>query len=203
MQTTSLRLLNDARYESFCDYDKMVLSTLLEAPPGWPDLGSYLRELASRLTALHNPHGHRLLYQSLRLGPRPLRIFPAVRIPSFRRSFTPLPRQSRVTASASARDKMPYGVAIAGRYVSTAVGRYVCTATASTPATCIPGMDFLGVLHPAAGQHDRGTHGEGTLSFGAPGMLTTPALPAELSVRPETRPAGAVSVLFLARHTAL
>ena len=26
---------------------------------------------------------------------------------------------------------------------------------------------------------------EGTLSFGAPGMLTTPALPAELSVRPE------------------
>jgi hypothetical protein len=68
MQTTALRLLNDPRYELLCDYDRMVLSTLIETPPGWPDLGSFLAELAARLTALHNPHGHRLLYQSLRLG---------------------------------------------------------------------------------------------------------------------------------------
>jgi hypothetical protein len=67
-QTTALRLSNDARYELFCDYDKMVLTMLIEAPPGWPDLGSFLTELASHLDALHNPHGHRLLYQSLRPG---------------------------------------------------------------------------------------------------------------------------------------
>jgi hypothetical protein len=30
-----------------------------------------------------------------------------------------------------------------------------------------------------------GRTAEGTLSFGAPGVLTAPALPAELSVRPE------------------
>ena len=36
--------------------------------PGWPDLASFLTELTSRLSALHNPHGHRLLYQSLRQG---------------------------------------------------------------------------------------------------------------------------------------
>ena len=68
MQTTALRLLNDPRYEALCDYDEMVLSQLLETPPGWSDLASFLTELASRLNALHNPHGHRLLYQSLRQG---------------------------------------------------------------------------------------------------------------------------------------
>ena len=68
MQTTALRLLNDSRYETACDYDQMVLSTLIETPPGWPDLTSFLTELTSHLGALHNPHGHRLLYQSLRQG---------------------------------------------------------------------------------------------------------------------------------------
>ena len=68
MQTTALRLMNDRRYELFCDYDRMVLSALLEPPAGWPDLNSFLRELTTHLEALHNPHGHRVLYQSLRRG---------------------------------------------------------------------------------------------------------------------------------------
>ena len=68
MQTTALRLLNDPRYEAFCDYDQMVLSQILETPAGWSDLASFLTEVTSRLNALHNPHGHPLLYQSLRQG---------------------------------------------------------------------------------------------------------------------------------------
>ena len=68
MQTTALRLLNDPRYEAFCDYDQMVLSQILETPAGWSDLASFLTEVTSRLNALHNPHGHPLLYQSLRHG---------------------------------------------------------------------------------------------------------------------------------------
>ena len=38
MQATALRLMNDPRYEALCDYDKMVLSQVLETPPGWSDL---------------------------------------------------------------------------------------------------------------------------------------------------------------------
>src|SRR5262249_50343788 len=68
MQATALRLLNDSRYQGLCDYDRMVFATRLEAPPGWADLESYLLELTARLDLLHNPHGHRLLYQSLRGG---------------------------------------------------------------------------------------------------------------------------------------
>src|SRR5208283_1808992 len=49
MQATALRLLNDSRYELLCDYDRMVLSMPIEAPPGWADLDSFLTELASRL----------------------------------------------------------------------------------------------------------------------------------------------------------
>ncbi|HEY2402008.1 MAG TPA: tetratricopeptide repeat protein, partial [Steroidobacteraceae bacterium] len=68
MQTTALRLLNDPRYELLCDYRKMVAPMFLEAPPGWPDLNRFLVELTVSLNALHSPHGHRPLYQSLRQG---------------------------------------------------------------------------------------------------------------------------------------
>src|SRR5438445_13080517 len=46
----------------------MVQAQALRTPPGWSGLPSFLTELASRLSALHNPHGHRPLYQSLRQG---------------------------------------------------------------------------------------------------------------------------------------
>ena len=68
MQSTALRLLDDPRYELLCDYDRMVSAQPLETPAGWSDRTAFLADLASRLGALHNPHGHRLLYQSLREG---------------------------------------------------------------------------------------------------------------------------------------
>ncbi|HTV86095.1 MAG TPA: tetratricopeptide repeat protein [Dyella sp.] len=68
LQTTAWRLLGDGRYEAFCDYAKLVRAYRLQAPAPWTDLASFLADLKQSLERLHNPHGHPLLFQSLRHG---------------------------------------------------------------------------------------------------------------------------------------
>jgi tetratricopeptide (TPR) repeat protein len=68
LQTTAWRLLGDTRYDAFCDYAQLVRPYLLQAPSPWPDLPSFLNDLKQSLERLHNPHGHPLLFQSLRHG---------------------------------------------------------------------------------------------------------------------------------------
>jgi tetratricopeptide (TPR) repeat protein len=68
LQTTAWRLLNDERYGQLCDYSKLVLPLQLETPPPWPDMASFLAELRVSLNRLHDPQGHALLFQSLRHG---------------------------------------------------------------------------------------------------------------------------------------
>jgi tetratricopeptide (TPR) repeat protein len=64
---TAWRLLGDARYAKLYDYDTLVGVETLDTPPGWPDLGSYLAELAS---ALHGAHRYRThpFQQSIKQG---------------------------------------------------------------------------------------------------------------------------------------
>ena len=68
LQTTAWRLLGDTRYDALCDYPQLVRPYLLQAPSSWPDLSSFLNDLKQSLERLHNPHGHPLLFQSLRHG---------------------------------------------------------------------------------------------------------------------------------------
>jgi tetratricopeptide (TPR) repeat protein len=68
LQTTAWRLLGDARYNAFCDYTQLVRPYVLQAPSPWRDLPSFLDDLKQSLERLHNPHGHPLLFQSLRHG---------------------------------------------------------------------------------------------------------------------------------------
>ena len=186
MQTTALRLLNDPRYEMVCDYDTMVLSQVLEAPPGWSDLGSFLTDLTARLNALHNPHGHRLLYQSLRLGTETTQdlsrstdpviqaLFHAFAAPIARYrdhigpGEDPLRRRNR----GASRFNGSWSVRLhrAGYHTS-----HVHPRGWISSACYIQLPDSMRAGHTA----------EGILSFGAPGMITVPVLDAELSVRPE------------------
>jgi tetratricopeptide (TPR) repeat protein len=186
MQTTALRLSRDPRYESFCDYDKMVQSSFLEVPPGWPDLNSFLTELTSHLNALHNPHGHRLLYQSLRQGtettqdlsrsPDPViqALFHTFAAPIARyrdyigQGDDPLRRRNR----GASRFNGSWSVRLhSGGYHTS----HVHPRGWISSACYIQLPDSIRSGHTAAG----------TLSFGAPGMLTTPSLEAQFSVRPE------------------
>ncbi|WP_158544915.1 tetratricopeptide repeat protein [Dyella monticola] len=68
LQTTAWRLLGDERYSVLCDYPQLVRAQTLQAPPQWSDLHAYLADLRRSLERLHNPHGHPLLFQSLREG---------------------------------------------------------------------------------------------------------------------------------------
>jgi predicted Zn-dependent protease len=186
MQTTALRLLNDPRYEAMCDFDKMVLSQFLETPPGWSDLASFLTDLTSRLDALHNPHGHRLLYQSLRQGtettqdlsrsqdPAIQALFHAFAAPIARyrdhigQGEDPLRRRNR----GASRYNGSWSVRLHSEGFHTS---HVHPRGWISSACYIQLPDSMRA----------GRTAEGILSFGAPGMITTPSLDAELLVRPE------------------
>jgi tetratricopeptide (TPR) repeat protein len=183
IQATALRLLNDPRYELFCDYPKMVWSSYLEVPPGWPDLDSFLRELTASLVALHSPHGHRPLYQSLRQGTETTQDLSRSQDPVIQalfRSFAapiaryreyigqggdPLRRRNR----GAARFNGSWSVRLhSGGYHTTHVH----------PRGWISSACYIQLPDSMPGT-------EGVLTFGAPGVLTTPTLGAEYSVRPE------------------
>ena len=186
MQTTALRLLKDSRYEELCDYDKMVLSTSLETPAGWPDLSSFLTELTSRLNALHNPHGHRLLYQSLRQGTETTQDLSRSQDPVIQALFNvfaaPIARyREHIGQGEDALRRRNRG---ASRYNGSWSVRLHCAGYHTShvhPRGWISSACYIQLPDSMRAGHT----GEGSLSFGAPGMITTPSLPAELSVRPE------------------
>ena len=186
MQTTALRLLNDSRYEEMCDYDKMVLSTSLETPAGWPDLSSFLTELTSRLNALHNPHGHRLLYQSLRQGTETTQDLSRSQDPVIQALFNvfaaPIARyREHIGQGEDALRRRNRG---ASRYNGSWSVRLHSAGYHTShvhPRGWISSACYIQLPDSMRAGHT----GEGSLSFGAPGMITTPSLPAELSVRPE------------------
>jgi tetratricopeptide (TPR) repeat protein len=186
MQTTALRLLNDPRYQAMCDYDKLVQSQLLEAPPGWPDLSSFLVDLTSRLNALHNPHGHRLLYQSLRQGTETTQDLSRSQDPVIQALF-------HVFAAPIARYRDHIGQ---GEDALRRRNRGASRFNGSWSVRLHFGGYHTSHVHPRGwissacyvqlpDSMRAGHTGEGILSFGAPGMVTKPTLDAEFSVRPE------------------
>ncbi|ENZ82984.1 MULTISPECIES: 2OG-Fe(II) oxygenase family protein [Caulobacter] len=50
---TAWRLTNDPRYADLAQRDELVGSHAIATPPGWPDLDTYLADLATSLNALH------------------------------------------------------------------------------------------------------------------------------------------------------
>jgi tetratricopeptide (TPR) repeat protein len=186
MQTTALRLLNDPRYAAMCDYDTMVLSAPLETPPGWPDLTSFLTELTSRLNALHNPHGHRLLYQSLRQGTETTQDLSRSQDPVIQALF-----HAFAAPIARYRDHIGQGV-VALQRRNRGASRYnggwsvrLHSAGYHTSHVHPRGWISSACYIQLPDSMRAGRTAEGILSFGAPGLVTTPGLDAEWSLRPE------------------
>jgi len=186
MQTTALRLLNDSRYELFCDYDRMILSTVIEAPAGWLDLGSFLTELTSHLEALHNPHGHRLLYQSLRRGTETTLDLSRSQDPVIQALFhafaAPIARyREYIGQGEDALRRRNRGATRFNGGWSVRLHSDGYHTSHVHPRGWISSACYIGLPDCMSAGHTA----QGILSFGAPGMLTTPSLPAELSVSPE------------------
>jgi tetratricopeptide (TPR) repeat protein len=186
MQTTALRMLNDRRYATFCDYDAMVLSMPIEAPSGWPDLGSFLAELATRLGTLHNPHGHRLLFQSLRQGTETTQDLARSQDPVIQALF-----QAFAAPIARYREHIGQGEdALRRRNRGTWRFNGAWSVRLHSDGYHTSHVHPRGWISSAfyvqlPDSMRTGQSGEGILSFGAPGILTTPALAPELSVRPQ------------------
>jgi len=64
---TAWRLLGDEREHWLCDYERLVGYVEIEAPPGVPDLETFLAALAATLDTLHNA-GREPVHQSVRGG---------------------------------------------------------------------------------------------------------------------------------------
>jgi hypothetical protein len=186
MQSTALRLLNDPRYEALCDYDKMVLSECLETPAGWSDLSSFLTEVTSRLNALHNPHGHRLLYQSLRRGTETTQDLSRSQDPVIQALF-----HAFAAPIARYRDQIGQGqdpLRRRNRGASRYNGSWsvrLHSAGYHTSHVHPRGWISSACYIQLPDSMRAGRTAEGILSFGTPGMITMPSLDAELSVRPE------------------
>jgi tetratricopeptide (TPR) repeat protein len=186
MQTTALRLLNDPRYEALCDYDKMVLSVSLETPPGWSDLSSFLTEVTSSLNALHNPHGHRLLYQSLRQGTETTQDLSRSQDPVIQALFhafaAPIARyRDQIGEGRDPLRRRNRGASRFNGSWSVRLHRAGYHTSHVHPRGWISSACYIQLPDSMTA----GRTAEGNLSFGAPGMITTPSLDAELSVRPE------------------
>ena len=186
MQATALRLMNDPRYEALCDYDKMVLSQFLETPPGWSDLTGFLTELTSRLNALHNPHGHRLLYQSLRQGTETTQDLSRSEDPVIQALFhafaAPIARyRDHIGQGQDPLRRRNQGASRFNGSWSVRLHRAGYHTSHVHPRGWISSACYIQLPDSMRA----GRTGEGILSFGAPGMITTPLLDAELSLRPE------------------
>jgi predicted Zn-dependent protease len=179
MQTTALRLLGDPRYSLLCDYNEMVVPMVLETPPGWSDLASFLTELTSHLNALHSPHGHRPLYQSLRQGTETTQDLSRSRDPVIQALF-----QAFAAPITRYRELMGQGEGPLRRR-NHGAWRF----NGSWSVRLRSGGYHTSHVHPrgwiSSACYIQVPDDEGKLSFGKPGMLTTPELDAEFSVRPQ------------------
>jgi len=185
LQTTAWRLLGDERYAQLCDYRNLVLPLQLEAPPPWPDMVSFLADLRVSLNRLHNPHGHALLFQSLRHGTETTQ--------DLSRSADPVIRGLFGTFAAPIRRYLEHVGHGSDPLRRRNNGRWRFNGSWSVR---LHSAGFhTNHVHPRGwissacyielpdGMSDAQTQ-DGILTFGEPGIATTPRLAAEYSVRP-------------------
>lgn len=185
LRTTALRLLGDERYARLCDYPNLVMALPLEAPAPWKDLPAFLADLKGSLERLHDPNGHALLFQSLRGGTETTQDLTRSADPAIRALFAafaepirrylehigcgadPLQRRNR----GRWRFNGSWSVRLRDRGFHT---------THTHPRGWISSACYIELPeHMADARTD-----EGILTFGKPGILTSPALATEYSVRP-------------------
>ena len=185
LQTTALRLLGDERYAQLCDYQRLVLPLPIEPPAPWPELAVFLADLTASLNRLHDPNGHALLFQSLRHGTETTQDLTRSSDPAIRGLFAafaaPIERYLqhfgqgtdalRRRNNGRWRFNGSWSVRLRNRGFHMS---HVHPRGWISSAFYVELPDLM-----AEGRTD-----EGILSFGKPGILTTPALEAEYSVRP-------------------
>jgi tetratricopeptide (TPR) repeat protein len=185
LQTTALRLLGDERYAQLCDYRNLVLALCIEPPSPWSDLASFLADLTASLNRLHDPNGHALLFQSLRHGTETTRDLTRSADAAIRGLFCafapPIERYlEHIGRGADALRRRNDGRWRFNGSWSVRLRNRGFHMSHVHPRGWISSAFYVELPDIMA----EGRTDEGVLSFGKPGILTTPALEAEFTVRP-------------------
>ena len=185
LQTTALRLLGDERYAQLCDYRNLILPLPIEPPAPWSNLTAFLADLTASLNRLHDPDGHALLFQSLRHGTETTQDLTRSSDAAIRGLFAafaaPIERYLGHIGQGSdaLRRRNGSGWRFNGSWSVRLRDRGFHTSHVH-PRGWISSAFYVELPDVMA----EARADEGVLSFGKPGVLTSPSLGAEYSVRP-------------------
>ena len=182
LAATAWRMLGDPRYRDYYDYSQWVRTWVIETPPDWPDLRSFLADLSSSLRELQQLNGHPI-GQSLRHGTQTEQSLALSKNPTIAAFFSAIDAPIRAYIDhLRAADGPLGGRAMAGYRFSGAWS-----------ALLRPGGHHVNHLHPL-GWISSACHidlppeiddgHQGWLQFGEPGVITDPPLSAEHFVKP-------------------
>jgi tetratricopeptide (TPR) repeat protein len=183
LQATAWRLKGDPRHRELHDYDTLVRSAVIETPEGWPDLASYLTDLAEALTALHGLKAHPI-GQSVRGGTQTNVRLERSEHPAIKAFFKAIDAPIRAYIAGLGQGDDPVRSRVTDSY----------RLAGSWSIRLRPGGHHVDHLHhkgwissafyvslpPNVSDGD-----QGALRFGQPGTPTRPALEAEHRVRPK------------------
>ena len=186
LQTTAWRMLDDERYAQLCDYRERVIPYRLEAPPGWTRLADFFADLQRSLDRLHDALTHPLLFQSLRHGTETTN--------DLTRSDDPVIRALFAAFDAPIRDYIAWMGQGDDPLRRRKTGAYRFNGSWSVrlrtngfhhnhvhPRGWISSACYIALPERTNDAANR----DGVLTFGEPGILTTPALPPQHDVQPE------------------
>jgi len=186
LQTTAWRLLGDERYAQLCDYPSLVMPFELEPPAPWGDMSTFLDELRTSLNRLHDPHGHALLFQSLRHGTETTQDLSRSTDPAIRSLFSAFAAPIRRYLEHIGRGTDPLRRRSTGRWRFNGAWSVRLHSSGfhrnhTHPRGWISSACYIELPDTMIHAASR----EGVLTFAEPGILTTPRLGAEYSVRPQ------------------
>ena len=186
LQTTAWRLLGDERYAQLCNYPQLVMPSQLPAPPAWPDLAGFLADVKRSLDRLHNPHGHPLLFQSLRHGTETTEDLTRSADPTIQALFKAFAEPIRAYLAHIGGGPDPLRRRNNGSWRfngswSVRLRKSGFHNSHVHPRGWISSACYIDLPDSMADAQSR----EGVLTFGQPSIATTPPLHAEHSVRPE------------------
>jgi tetratricopeptide (TPR) repeat protein len=185
LKTTAWRLLGDEGYAALCDYRNLVLPLELEAPAAWPDLASFFADLKVSLDRLHDPHGHPLLFQSLRHGTETTQDLARSTDPTIQALFASFAAPIRRYLDEVGQGADPLRRRNHGRWrFNGSWSVRLRSAGHHTNHVHPRGWLSSACYIALPDSMNDGDTTDGILTFGEPGIATTPALASEYSVRP-------------------
>jgi len=185
LQTTAWRMLGDERHAQLCDYPNLVVAYRLEPPPPWTNLAGFLDELKHALGRLHDAFRHPLLFQSLRHGTETTNDLTRSDVPAIRALFAAFdaPIRDYIARMGAGTDPLRRRNRGAYRFNGSWSVRLRTQGFHHNhvhPRGWISSACYIAL----PGSMDDPASREGALTFGEPGIITTPTLPSQYDVRP-------------------